>query len=157
MLNVEEISKLKNILHMERMKANLIRISQLCDEDLSVYFNKRRCYMIKEDEECIIARIRTAENCYQMNVVMDNISMIVQIHDMELWHKRIGHVNYTLLHKLSSKEIVRGILEFKKKCRLSCGDYQVGKPTKVKHTQIGDITTTHVLELLHIDCLDQYR
>lgn len=27
----------------------------------------------------------------------------------------------------------------------------MGKPTQVKHVQIGDIITTHVLELLHID------
>lgn len=31
------------------------------------------------------------------------------------------------------------------------GDYELGQPTRVKHVQIGDITTTHVLELLHVD------
>lgn len=41
-LNVEGMPKLKNVLHIEGMKANLISISQLCDEDLLVYFDKRR-------------------------------------------------------------------------------------------------------------------
>lgn len=116
-----------------------------------VYFDKRPCYVLKEDKECIIAETRTSDNCYQMNVDMNTISMIVQMYDMELWNKRPGHVNYKLLYKLGSKEIVRGISQFKKECKLLCGDCEIGKLTRMKHTQIGDILTTHILELLHID------
>lgn len=32
-LNVEGMPKLKNVLHVEGMKANLITVSELCDED----------------------------------------------------------------------------------------------------------------------------
>lgn len=39
-LNVEGMHKLKNVLHVEGMKANLISISQMCDEDLIVYVDK---------------------------------------------------------------------------------------------------------------------
>lgn len=50
-LNVEGMCKLQNVLlHVEGMKANLISIGQLRDEDL-VYFDKMRWYLVKEDEE----------------------------------------------------------------------------------------------------------
>lgn len=37
---MEGISKLKNVVHMEGMKANLISISQLCYDDLLVHFDE---------------------------------------------------------------------------------------------------------------------
>lgn len=61
------------------------------------------------------------------------------------WHKKQGHVNHKLLHILGSKEIVCGISHSRKE-RLLCGNYQEGKQTRAKHTQVGDIITTHVLE-----------
>lgn len=39
-LNVDGIPKLKNVLCIEGMKANLISISQLCGEDMLVFFGK---------------------------------------------------------------------------------------------------------------------
>lgn len=66
------------------MKVNLISIRQLYDDDLHVHFDKRRCYVLKEDEDCIITGIKTCNNCCQMNTVVDTLNMNVQIHDMEL-------------------------------------------------------------------------
>lgn len=104
------------------MKANLISIGQLCDDDLHVHFDKNRCYL-KEDEECIITGTRTSDNFYQMNAVVDTISMTMEVHGMELLHRRLGHVNYKLLHKLASNYYPRGTM-FKKENKLVCGDYK---------------------------------
>lgn len=62
-------------------KTNLISISQLCDDDFHVLFNKLQCYVLKEDEECITTGTRTVDNYYQMNTVADTISIIVQVHE----------------------------------------------------------------------------
>lgn len=149
-LNIEGMPKPKNVLHVEGMKVNLIIISHLCDEDMLVYVDKRKCYVTKGNEKYNLTGTRTVDNYYQMNVVI--IPSLWQYKHI-VWNygtKRLGHVNYNLLHKLRSKEIVRGIPQFKKECRLLCGDCQVGKLTRVKHAQIGDITTNHILEVLHI-------
>lgn len=92
----------------------MIIISQLCDDDLHVHFDKRQCYVLKEDEECVIIGTRILDNCYQINKAIDSISMNVQIHDIALWHKKLGHVNYKLLHKLGHKGIVREMPAFEK-------------------------------------------
>lgn len=55
-----------------------------------VYFNKRRCYVVKEDGEYIIMGTRTTDNGYQMNVVTDSLSMIAKVHEMELCQRRLG-------------------------------------------------------------------
>lgn len=40
---------------------------------------------------------------------------------------------------------------FKREKKIVCRDFQVGKPTREKHAHIGYITTTDVLEFMHID------
>lgn len=87
-----------------------------------VYFDKRGCYVVKKDEEYYIIGTRTSNNCYEMNAEIDSFSVAAKLQDMKLWHRRLGHVNYKLLHKLGNKEIVRGIPRLKKECRLLCGD-----------------------------------
>lgn len=47
--------------------------------------------------------------------------------------------------------IVEGIPIFCKQNKVAYGDCKIGKPTRVPHSQIKYITTTQVLELMHID------
>ena len=39
-LNADGLPRLKNVLHVERLKTNLMSISQLCDQKLNVKFTK---------------------------------------------------------------------------------------------------------------------
>jgi hypothetical protein len=48
-LNLEGMSKLK-ILHIDGLKANLIIISQLCDENIIVNFDKDKCLIVDKKE-----------------------------------------------------------------------------------------------------------
>lgn len=52
--------------------------------------------MVKKEDECIIMGTITTNNCYQMNDMTDSFSMIEKVHDIELWHRRLGHVNNKL-------------------------------------------------------------
>ncbi|XP_073134302.1 uncharacterized protein [Henckelia pumila] len=56
-LNVEGFPKLHNVLHIKGLNANLISISQLCDDDFHVKFDKNTC----EDFDT-----RSVDNCYQI-------------------------------------------------------------------------------------------
>ncbi|KAM5586525.1 hypothetical protein ABKV19_005444, partial [Rosa sericea] len=71
----------------------------------------------------------------------------------ELWHRKMGHVNYQDLLKLSSKQCVRGLPNLKGKTDKMCGDCKVGKQTKAPHRVVNSATTTQVLELLHMDLM----
>ncbi|KAM5546528.1 hypothetical protein ABKV19_002354, partial [Rosa sericea] len=70
-----------------------------------------------------------------------------------LWHRKMGHVNYQDLLKLSSKQCVRGLPNLKGKTDKMCGDCKVGKQTKAPHRVVNSATTTKVLELLHMDLM----
>ena len=51
-LDIDGLSMLKSVLHVEGLKANLICISQLCDRNLFVKFTKNTCKMFNSFDEC---------------------------------------------------------------------------------------------------------
>lgn len=72
-VNVKRMSQLTNVHYVEGMKANLTSMSQMCDDDLHVHFDKQWYYVLKKCEECVITGTRTSENCYQINETIDSI------------------------------------------------------------------------------------
>ncbi|XP_073153159.1 uncharacterized protein [Henckelia pumila] len=63
-LNVEGFPKLHNVLHVEGLNANLISISQLCDDDLHVKFDKNTCEVFDNTNRFVIKDLKrkTAED-----------------------------------------------------------------------------------------------
>ena len=52
-LNVENFSRFKNVLHIDGLKANLINITQICDLNLNVNFDREKCAVINANGKCI--------------------------------------------------------------------------------------------------------
>jgi hypothetical protein len=68
--------KLDNILLVKGLTSNLISISQLGDQGLSIIFTKTECLIMNKDSEVIMKGIRTNNNCYMWSSQMDNPSKI---------------------------------------------------------------------------------
>ena len=47
--------------------------------------------------------------------------------DIDLWHKRIGHVNYQRLQDLQLKQVVFGLPKFSGRKAQICEAFQLGK------------------------------
>ena len=88
-LNVEGFPRLKNVLHVEGLKANLISISQICDSNLHVNFSRDKCFVMNEFGNCVLEGTRSLDNCYTLsqsytfhnenieesaNVIIDNLN-----------------------------------------------------------------------------------
>lgn len=56
--------KLNDMFLVKGLTANLISISQLCDQGLKVNFTKSECLVTNEKGEVIIKGARSKENCY---------------------------------------------------------------------------------------------
>jgi len=61
----DELPKLENILLVKGLVSNLISISQLCDQELEVNFNKTKCLVTNQKGEVLMRGIRTKNNCYK--------------------------------------------------------------------------------------------
>ncbi|GAA0151402.1 hypothetical protein LIER_10129 [Lithospermum erythrorhizon] len=68
----------------------------------------------------------------------------------KLWHHRYGHLSYKRLHTLQTKQMVRGLPDFKAES-ITCTDCLNGKQTRNAMPKQANWRATKVLELVHSD------
>jgi hypothetical protein len=74
--------------------------------------------------------LTTADNCYGLPGLTSKPHIICNkatIDDSELWHQRLGHLNFTDMLKIASKEIVKDLPKMEKTGKGVCGPCQLGK------------------------------
>ncbi|XP_022872302.1 uncharacterized protein LOC111391337 [Olea europaea var. sylvestris] len=118
---------ISKVLYVEGLKSNLLSISQICDADFEVSFVQKRC------------------------------TVSVEIDVSELWHKRLGHLNYKSLVQLAKKELVDGLPKIGPSENAVCGPCQLGKQLKGNHKKTSKILTKRPLELIHMDLMGPSR
>ena len=142
---------MKNVLHVERLKANLMSISQLCDQKLNVKFTKNSCKMLNKSGEVVLKGFRSSDNCYQL--IKSHTCHKVSRDNIDLWHQKLGHFNFKNLTKIMNIGVVCGIPTLSKKELGVCGPCQLGKQLKESYSSLQQTITTRVLELLHMDLM----
>ena len=55
---------MKNVRLIEMMSANLISISQLCDQGFLVKFSKETCEVLNDEQKAIMSGTRLSDNYY---------------------------------------------------------------------------------------------
>lgn len=142
---------LVNVYYVEGLKANLISISQLCDEGLKVIFTKTDCQAIDSVGNVILEGIRSGNNCYMWKP--PNKCMSASESQLDLWHKRMGHMNVNGLQRIVKANVVRGVPKLEESSGSICKACCQGKQIKVQHKQVKEITSKRVLELIHMDLM----
>ena len=105
----------------------------------------------------------TSDNCY---VVCQNpstssssslVCVISKVESIDLWHHRLGHLNYHDLMKVANKEVIKGIPSLGKPSNPIYGTCQKGKQNRSTHKRVDKILTSKPLELLHMDLMKPMR
>ena len=139
--------------YVEGLRVNLLRISQICDQDFMVQFSKGKCLIMDESGKKLISGVRTLENCYGLVPNVDILCNSICLPNEDLWHERMGYANYKHLSIVSKYESVLGIPKLSKVNNVVCGPCQLGKQTKAKHLGTQTSATSKPLELLHLDLM----
>ncbi|KAG9454273.1 hypothetical protein H6P81_007177 [Aristolochia fimbriata] len=150
-LNVKGLPKLKNVLLVDGLKANLISISQLCDQNLYVKFTKDGCLVMDDKHTSILEGTRTCDNCYKL--LLSHQCQYTRETTAQLWHKRLGHIHARGLHMLVKYGAVRGLPTLTGNVEIICKGCMEGKQHRTPHSALKIITTKQPLELQHIDLM----
>jgi hypothetical protein len=135
-------------LYVKGLKANLLSISQFCDNDLVVQFSKKECNIFDSSGKWLTGGERTADNCHGLPGLTTDPQIFCNkatIDDSKLWHQRLGHLNFT--------DIVKDMPKMEKTGKGICGSCQLGKQTRAAHKKTSGIQTSKNLELLHMDLM----
>ena len=97
--HVRQKGKLMNVLHISTITKNLVSVGQIVDQGMQVRFTHLGCFI--EDEGKVIAQGRREGRMFildrnQTGTELFSKGQKVEL-DIDLWHKRFGHVNFPRL------------------------------------------------------------
>ena len=90
-----------NVLYVEGLRVNLLRISQICDQDFTVLFSKGKCLVMDKYRKKLISGVRTLDNCYGLVPNAHIVCNSIQLPNENLWHQRMGHASFKHLSIVS--------------------------------------------------------
>jgi len=94
---------------VDGLEHNLLSISQFCDNDYDVMFEKTICTVINKDNKSIVFKRKRIENVYKINfseLVDQKVICLLLVNDKKwMWHRRLGHANWRLIYKLSKLQL----------------------------------------------------
>nr|GEV92744.1 hypothetical protein [Tanacetum cinerariifolium] len=103
------------------LKFNLFSVSQMCDKKNSVLFTDTKCLVLSPEfklpDECqVLLRVPRENNMYSVNlkniVPSGDLTCLfgkARIDESNLWHRRLGHVNFKTINKLVKGNLVIGL------------------------------------------------
>ncbi|GJT78121.1 putative ribonuclease H-like domain-containing protein, partial [Tanacetum coccineum] len=137
-LDFEDVSFVKELQHF-----NLFSVSQMCDKMNKVLFTDTECLILSPDfklpdENQILLKVPRQNNMYSFNleniVPLGGLACLIAkatFDESNLWHRRLGHVNFKNLNRLVKGNLVRGLPTKLFQNDHTCVACQKGKQTKV--------------------------
>ncbi|GJW87376.1 ribonuclease H-like domain-containing protein [Tanacetum coccineum] len=122
----------EDVYFVKELKFNLFSVSQMCDKKNSVLFTDTECVVLSPDfkltdESHVLLKVPRKNNMYSIdlkNVVPQGgltcLFAKATSDESNLWHRRLGHVNFKTINKLVKGNLVKVIrcdneTEFKNK------------------------------------------
>ena len=115
-----KVKYLADVLHVPSITKNLVSVGQMVEQNLQVRFNPAGLFIeeYKEDGR-LIAQGKKVGRMFTLDVDVPEVkaAMFAQgtgvVADIEIWHKRIGHVNVQRLKSMQNQNIITGNPKFK--------------------------------------------
>ncbi|GJV01722.1 putative ribonuclease H-like domain-containing protein, partial [Tanacetum coccineum] len=157
-LDFEDVSFVKELQHF-----NLFSVSQMCDKKNKVLFTDSECLVLSPDfklpdENQILLKVPRQNNMYSFNleniVPLGGLACLIAkatTDESNLWHRRLGHVNFKNLNRLVKGNLVRGLPTKLFQNDHTCVACQKGKQHKASCKAKLVSSISHTLQLLHMD------
>nr|GEZ89352.1 hypothetical protein [Tanacetum cinerariifolium] len=103
------------------LKFNLFSVSQMCDKKNSVLFSDTECLVLSSDFKLpdasqVLLKVPRENNMYNVNlkniIPSGDLTCLfakATLDESNLWHRRLGHVNFKTINKLVKGNLVRGL------------------------------------------------
>nr|GEZ56467.1 ribonuclease H-like domain-containing protein [Tanacetum cinerariifolium] len=103
------------------LKFNLFSVSHMCDKKNNVLFTDTECLVLSPefklpDENQVLLRVLRENNMYNIdlkNIVPSGdltcLFAKATLDESNLWHRRLGHINFKTMYKLVKGNLVRGL------------------------------------------------
>ena len=159
-IKINESFSLKFVALVKHLKYNLLSVSQLLDEDFDVLF-RRSGSMILDSTGNRVCGISPIGRIFQADFVASRGSsrcLVVQpSSELWRWHRRLGHMSFDLLCRLSGLGLIRGLPKLTFEKDLVCAPCRHGKMIAASHAPVNVVMIEGPGELLHMDTVGPAR
>jgi hypothetical protein len=151
---------LNDVAHVDRLRYNLLSVSQLVDVDLHVLFRKSDSRLLDSAGNlvCGVSRIK---NVFQadFSLAQSSLRYLLSQSSFEVWkwHRMLGYLSFNLLCRLSSLALLRGLPLLKFESDHVCVSCRHGKMITASHSPINTVMTERPRQLLHMDIVGPSR
>ncbi|WVZ52103.1 hypothetical protein U9M48_003193 [Paspalum notatum var. saurae] len=132
---------LREVAFVRNLRFNLVSVSQLLDEGFEVRFKKGACCILDAEETLVCSLLPFGQS----------------FADIWKWHRRLGHLSFDLLVRLSSMGLIRGLPKLRAEKDLVCHPCHHGKMVAASHIPVSQVMTFYPGELLHMDTIGPAR
>ncbi|EOY19983.1 Uncharacterized protein TCM_045387 [Theobroma cacao] len=99
---------ISNVYFVLDANQNLLSVGQLTQNNYDILFKDKFCTIFDpKGEEILTVEIRN--KCYPIDWQQSDHAFFSCVNDSELWHNRFGHVNFSSLQTMVTKELVTGL------------------------------------------------
>ncbi|GJU32662.1 putative ribonuclease H-like domain-containing protein [Tanacetum coccineum] len=135
----------------------------MCDKKNSVLFTETECLVLSPDfklldESQVLLKVPRQNNMYSFdlkNVIPSGgltcLFAKATIDESNLWHRRLGHINFKIMNKLMRRNLVRGLPSKPFKNDHTCVACQKGKQHKASCKTKLVSSISQPLQMLHMD------
>jgi hypothetical protein len=153
-IKVNDCFTLNDVALIDRLRYNLLSISQLVDADLDVLFHKSDSHVLDLFGKCVCG-ISRIENVFQADFSFAQSSLRCLISqsssDLWKWHRRLGHLSFDLLCQFNGLGLLRGLPLLKFESNLVCAPCHHGKMIAASHSLINTVMTKQPGHLFRMD------
>ena len=151
----------KDVVLVENLKYNLLSVSQMIDEDLEVCFKRNECKVLDASGSLVfdISRFGRVFKADFHSLPADKFRCLVAdgSQDLFFWHRRLGHVGFDHLTRVSGMDLIRGLPKLKNEKEIVCSSCRHGKMCAGSHPPITMVMTKAPGQLLHLDTVGPSR
>nr|GFB23729.1 putative ribonuclease H-like domain-containing protein [Tanacetum cinerariifolium] len=110
-----------DVYYVKELMFNLFSVSQMCDKKNNVLFTDTECLVLSSyfklpDASQVLLRVPRENNIYNVNLkniipsgALTCLFAKATLDESNLWHRRLGHVNFKTINKLVKGNLVRGL------------------------------------------------
>jgi hypothetical protein len=159
-VKVSDKITLRRVARVQWLGYNLLSVSQLLDEGFEVLFRPggSRILDSRGDLVCIVVpkgQVFRADFCQSSSV--ERCFLAGSSSELWKWHRKLGHLSFDLLSRLSKLSLVRGFPRLRLEKELVCAPCRHAKMVASSHPPLTDVMTERPCEPLHMDLVGPAR
>ena len=145
------IKLISDVLYVPEISENLLSVGQMLDKNYSLNFSNKTC-TIYDPQGCQILQVAMRDKSFVVDLetnMHEAFSAKVDI-ESKLWHKRLGHFNYSSLKSMHTQQLTQD-MPVVNVVEDVCEACQFGKQQRLPFPSDSTWRATEKLQLIHTD------